>query len=95
MEILTVVIPILLIIALGAMCRILWKIDKSLKNIEQLLEIGIRVLSDQLTILLYIAIKNNHPELLEKSPDLRNRALEAAERLGRKQLPKGEHTERR
>lgn len=91
MEILGVVIPILLIIGLGAMFWMLWGIHRSLRGIEQSLdqiETSLIVLSDQLTILLYIDIKKNHPELLEKSPDLLTRALEAAERLGRKQLPK-------
>lgn len=81
MEIALVICLSALILSLGAMCWMMWRIHCALREISKSLE----VLSDGLTILVYLAAKNS-PELLEHAPDLAQKALEAAERLGRKQL---------
>lgn len=92
---LSLILFIIMLVVLGFMFWILRCISRSLKNIRKSLDhlmIEVALLNDQLTILLYLEIKDK-PDLLEKSPGLEERALEAAERLGRKQLTSSEEVQ--
>jgi len=86
-----IVLVILFALTLGAVCWLLWGLRQAVKDLNhslERLETSVQMLGDGLTIMLYLAVRDR-PELLEKSPDLEKKALEAAERLGRKLLPLG------
>jgi len=88
---LNLILSLLMLVVCGFMFWILWHIQRSVKEIKRSVDhlaTGVALLNDQLTIMLYLEIRDK-PELLERSPELKQRALEAAERLGRKQLETG------
>jgi len=93
---LATILSILPLVVLGVLFWITWVIRREVKHIKDSVDhlaTGLAVLNDQVTIMLYLEIRDK-PELLEKSPDSKQRALEAAERLGRKQLPGGDDGKR-